>query len=371
MGLYLTDANCIKQREYVNIPEWNKSGYLGDNITICHFDTGFTSHSECCADIIQTILPNARVFETSLTYSAKDNKISECYIQCKQTNEKLPFEDFIMKYNVSQLTASFSNKTLNINSPIAIYLNEMKKKYNLLLTCSNGNSTDEYGAWVGAAIMCSGIFFDSKGKIQFSGSPKPYTDFTMFMGFQSGNSFSTPAINAIGGLLRCKYGKLSQDEIYAYLKMCSQDLGIIGKDNPFGWGLPILPHMHQKYITLTVGSTQYKINQFTYTMDTSPVNKDGNVFVPVRIIAEALDKKVDYQMNADKTIKITISDSNNIIILNTGSTIMKKNTEEITLNFAPYIDGNNRTLVPIRAISEAFNCKVDWVASEKKVVILN
>ncbi|WP_051688283.1 copper amine oxidase N-terminal domain-containing protein [Desulfofalx alkaliphila] len=35
----------------------------------------------------------------------------------------------------------------------------------------------------------------------------------------------------------------------------------------------------------------------------------------------------------------------------------------------PYIDSNNRTQVPFRAIGEALNCQVTWIEKEKKVVV--
>ena len=79
---------------------------------------------------------------------------------------------------------------------------------------------------------------------------------------------------------------------------------------------------------------------------------------------------VEWKFNPDKSINIVITDTNTRVELNTGSDIMYKNGAKVILNFAPYIDSNNRTLVPIRAVAEAFNCKVDWVQSETKILIL-
>ena len=57
MGLYETDANCIKQREYCNINSWMRE-YKGEGINIMHIDVDKT-HAECCVDMMQTILPKS------------------------------------------------------------------------------------------------------------------------------------------------------------------------------------------------------------------------------------------------------------------------------------------------------------------------
>ena len=47
-----------------------------------------------------------------------------------------------------------------------------------------------------------------------------------------------------------------------------------------------------------------------------------------------------------------------------------KYTQKYYLNEAPFIDENNRTLVPIRFIAESLGCMVDWVQPVSKVMIL-
>ena len=196
-------------------------------------------------------------------------------------------------------------------------------------------------------------------------------DFVNFTGNLEGTSFaSAPYTAGMVALLRQRYGEMSDEEVYKYLVMISQDMNEEGKDEHTGHGLPILPPFKNKYITLTVGEKKYFVDGKEHEADTFPVNIDGNVFVPLRVIAEGLNKKVDWGFSSDKTINVTITDSKNKITLNTESNIMFKNGAKVILNFEPYIDGNNRTMVPIRAIAEAFNCKVDWVQRERKVMIL-
>lgn len=136
---------------------------------------------------------------------------------------------------------------------------------------------------------------------------------------------------------------------------------------------------------MTVGSKIYSVENVDKTMDSTPVtkvitdvygNKNLVVFVPVRVIGETFGKIVSGTVNSDKTIKVTITDSNKKIVMNTNSVTMYihdlngKLIEEKLLQAAPFIDEFNRTQVPIRAVSEAFGSKVGWVQSSKTVMIL-
>ena len=51
-----------------------------------------------------------------------------------------------------------------------------------------------------------------------------------------------------------------------------------------------------------------------------------------------------------------------------GKKALVKNGEVIELDVAPQIIGS-RTLVPVRAVAESFDCKVEWEAETKTVII--
>ena len=57
----------------------------------------------------------------------------------------------------------------------------------------------------------------------------------------TGTSFSAPHITAAATLLKILEPAAKQDRIYALLRTYTRDLGISGKDNIYGWGIPILP----------------------------------------------------------------------------------------------------------------------------------
>ena len=56
------------------------------------------------------------------------------------------------------------------------------------------------------------------------------------------------------------------------------------------------------------------------------------------------------------------------INLQIGNTEMQVNDKVVTLDVAPKLL-NDRTLVPIRAVSESLNTNVDWNESNQRVII--
>ena len=249
MGLFLTDPKSIRQREYVNIPSWQGAGYTGKGITIFHDDVDDNSHSGACADIIETILPEAKVLRGRISYTSKYGEIDYCQIYCFDTGEELRFDDFIKKNNVSQINNSTTGGRNTNDSPIAKYLAERIEKFNLFCTGGAGNHSDMSNKYQGAFIMVSGVyFFKDSNKIMKYGASGEAVDFSSFMGFQMGTSFSAPFLNAMGGLYRSKYGRITQDQIYQLFKRNSKHLGAIGKNEEFGWGLPLMEDVNKSSI---------------------------------------------------------------------------------------------------------------------------
>ena len=92
---------------------------------------------------------------------------------------------------------------------------------------------------------------------------------------------------------------------------------------------------------------------------------EGRTLVPLRAIFEALGATVEWDQ-ATKTVSSTLgSDS---ISLAVGSTTLVKNGEDITLDVPAQII-NDRTMVPARAIAEAYGVGVEWDAATRTVVL--
>ena len=101
--------------------------------------------------------------------------------------------------------------------------------------------------------------------------------------------------------------------------------------------------------------------------DVSPVNTDGRVLVPARKIFEALGATVLWN---ETTKTVTSSLNNTTVVMTIDKTQMTVNKKSITLDVAPKII-NDRTLVPVRAATEAFNAKVFWEEKDNTVKIFS
>lgn len=108
-----------------------------------------------------------------------------------------------------------------------------------------------------------------------------------------------------------------------------------------------------------------KVNNELVVFDQPPVLENGRTLVPLRAIFEALGAEVGWD---DPTQTVTASKGETEISLQIGSTQMNVNADIKTLD-VPAKLVNGRTLVPVRAISEAFGCKVDWVEGTQTVLI--
>ncbi len=99
--------------------------------------------------------------------------------------------------------------------------------------------------------------------------------------------------------------------------------------------------------------------------DVKPQIVEGRTMVPLRAIFEALGATVEW--NGDTR---TVSSSLNgiDISLTIGESFLTRNGEKKTLD-VPGMIVDSRTLVPVRAISEAFDCEVEWVNDTRTVLI--
>jgi hypothetical protein len=109
------------------------------------------------------------------------------------------------------------------------------------------------------------------------------------------------------------------EEARRFMMMQSVDLGVAGKDINFGWGFATLTGRINKKIELQMG------------LDSEPITS-----MNVR--------------NGSKTMKI-----------NGYSTELEQNPSVST--------DTGRTLVPLRAVTEALGCTVEWDAVKKVITI--
>lgn len=101
------------------------------------------------------------------------------------------------------------------------------------------------------------------------------------------------------------------------------------------------------------------------TFDVAPAIINNRTMVPLRKIFESLGADVKYDEN---TKQITAVKGDITVNLCVNSLNMYVNDKLYELDI-PATVVNNRTLVPIRAVSEAFDCDVEWIEEEKNVKI--
>jgi len=115
-----------------------------------------------------------------------------------------------------------------------------------------------------------------------------------------------------------------------------------------------------KNVTMFIGSTGFVKDGSAMTMDQAPFIQDGRTFVPVRMVGEALGAEVEFDaatqvitlVREDLTVTMTVG--SNVLTLSDGTTVVS--------DVAPFIVAETgRTVIPFRAIAEAFGADVEAV----------
>ncbi len=113
------------------------------------------------------------------------------------------------------------------------------------------------------------------------------------------------------------------------------------------------------------GEINVALNGELLEFDVPPRIINDRTLVPMRTIFEALGATVYWDDNAQK---ITAKDQNTMVVMQINSNILLVNGNAITLDVPPQLV-DERTLVPIRAVAESFNCNVLWDDDFNGVVI--
>lgn len=106
--------------------------------------------------------------------------------------------------------------------------------------------------------------------------------------------------------------------------------------------------------------------------DFAPYIYNDRTFVPIRVVAEHFNSQVDW-FQASKSV--TISKDNNLISVSIGKAEGIKNGEPIIINndsvpmLVGYPNGEYKTMVPLRLISELLGYDVEWNHSSRSVSI--
>jgi hypothetical protein len=123
-------------------------------------------------------------------------------------------------------------------------------------------------------------------------------------------------------------------------------------------------------IALQIGSNKAILNGKTINLDSQPVIIDSRTFVPFRFIGEALGAEVKYEVDpTTKRVKsVTFEKKFRKIQLFINVKKIIVNGKESEIDVSPKII-NNRTMIPVRIISEAFSADVSWDGKNQKINI--
>ncbi len=371
------------QKHYDRTLEWNEAGWDGKGVTVWDLEP-LNNHGTMTMQRIIDAAPKVKVLNYGLSMVTKNREIVYEHVELED-GTKLSSDEFVKSNHITILSHSHSGKNNNRQPIIDLYSN-LKEKYNVALFNSAGNdgSTGVQGGaipeslaiYVGAAIAMNHDF----DKIQMAGYSSlgdefEEVDFTHFVGPSgwSGTSFSCPYLAGIAALLQQRYGfDTTQDEIYSYFKMISKPINTghpsdtPGYDYWSGWGIPILPHVDKRYVVMEIGRKAYKVDGVWTEMDTAPFIEKQRTYVPIAFAALALGAEVLWDDDNDK---VTITKGTKKVEMYIGKRSYLVNGKPYTMDVAPFIK-DRRTFVPIAFAALALGCKVAWVASERKVQIL-
>ncbi len=112
-------------------------------------------------------------------------------------------------------------------------------------------------------------------------------------------------------------------------------------------------------IKLTVDKHAYSVDETNLVTDVTPVIEEDRTLVPIRVVAEALGAEVDWDQD---TRVVTIALDGNVLTLTIDQLIEDMDVPAKLLN--------NRTMVPIRYVSEKLGAYVMWFAAEQRVDII-
>jgi hypothetical protein len=107
------------------------------------------------------------------------------------------------------------------------------------------------------------------------------------------------------------------------------------------------------------------------TMDAAPMIFEGRMLLPIRFVVEPLGGTISWNQAEQK---VTIIKGTTTIELWIGNNIAKINGVATSIDpdnpkVKPLIIKPGRTMLPIRFISEALECKVDWNQTNQEVTV--
>ncbi len=119
-------------------------------------------------------------------------------------------------------------------------------------------------------------------------------------------------------------------------------------------------------ITLKIGSYVATISGECVEINPPPLIHNGRTLVPLRFFSDAFGAEVEYDT---RTRGITIRFQDKTISMQIGNHTVIVNGRQLRLDVPPWLI-ENRTFIPLRAISEIFGAEIEWDASTETIIII-
>ncbi len=96
------------------------------------------------------------------------------------------------------------------------------------------------------------------------------------------------------------------------------------------------------------------------------IDENNRTMVPVRFVSENLGAEVNWHGDQER---VEVKLRGDILNLWIGEKVFFQNDEEMPMDTAPVVTGANRTMVPIRFVSEGLDADVEWHQEQRAVYI--
>lgn len=118
--------------------------------------------------------------------------------------------------------------------------------------------------------------------------------------------------------------------------------------------------------TFKVGEAKYTVNGQEQTMDAACYVENGRAFAPLRYVAYAAGVAPENILYSAG--KVTVMKGDKVVQLTIGSNVMVINGISVTMDVKAVVK-NGRTMLPVRWLSQALGCKVDYDANTQTVTV--
>ncbi|MDW5300765.1 MAG: S-layer homology domain-containing protein [Sedimentibacter sp.] len=233
-----------QQREnhfgYSNINKYHEQGFKGKGINFLNLEAypGKDNHGAKVCKVFSEVAPEANVYSGIISNTNNGSEMTSCGLIVDGIF--YDFETFVLEHNIKIMNSSKTGGTESTSQFIKKYIVE---KHDIIFTAAAGNTYEGVSCpYKNSAIVVAAVNYEN-GEINhesYSGEGEE-VDFSAFAHLYNGTSFAAPYLLGEITLLLNKFGDFNQVECIEILKSCSIDLGDIGDDYSFGWGIPVLP----------------------------------------------------------------------------------------------------------------------------------